>query len=328
MAQLAAAFGSSHSIMLVSELEDWISGFRERDHLLPLYDRAGNRCSYEDHLSRAPKNAADLVTPDAIRRRFEAVQAGMARMKEEIASAALDVLVIVGDDQHEIFHDEHMPAIAIYYGDTIRNAPRSAETDGDWYKRARLRRLEDDGEVHYPCHSKLALHLIDGLTEGSFDIAAAKSLLPGQYEGHAYSFIHRRYLNGHRLPVVPIFLNTYNYPNQPRPRRCVELGRALGILIGSFPDNMRVGLLASGGLSHFLVEEDFDQAILDAMRRNDMEFLAALDPRRLQAGSSEIRNWLVVAAAAQHLKLSWVSYTPAYRSPALTGTGLCFARWS
>ena len=63
-------------------------------------------------------------------------------------------------------------------------------------------------------------------------------------------------------------------------------------------------------------------------RRNPAQLMAQqaaqvpppLDPRRLKAGSSEIRNWIVVAAAANELELSWASYTPAYRSAALTGT--------
>jgi 3-O-methylgallate 3,4-dioxygenase len=328
MARLVAAFGSSHSVMLTSELEDWISGFRGRDHKLPLYDHDGNPCTYEDHLARAPARAAELVSPSAITRRFEATQAAMSRMREEIVSARLDALIIVGDDQHELFHDEHMPAIAVYYGETIRNAARTSVPDGDWYKRAQMRRLEENGDVHYPCHSALALHLIDGLNARDFDIAAAKNLTEGQYEGHAYSFVHRRYLAGALVPVVPIFLNTYNWPNQPRPRRCVDLGTAMRAVIASFPGDIRIGLLASGGLSHFLVEEDLDQAIIDAAQRKDIEFLASLDPRRLQAGSSEIRNWIVVASAALNLDLSWVSYIPAYRTPALTGTGLCFAKWS
>ena len=89
----------------------------------------------------------------------------------------------------------------------------------------------------------------------------------------------------------------------------------------------RIGFLASGGLSHFSAEEDLDRSVLDALDRNDLEFLAKLDPRRLQSGSSEIRNWIVLAAVAQDLGLTWKSYTPGYRSPALTGTGLAFATW-
>jgi 3-O-methylgallate 3,4-dioxygenase len=85
--------------------------------------------------------------------------------------------------------------------------------------------------------------------------------------------------------------------------------------------------MASGGLSHFQAEEDLDEAVISAMRRKDLDFLAKLNPKRLQAGSSEIRNWLVLAGAARDLDMTWVSYTPGYRTPALTGTGLGFATW-
>jgi 3-O-methylgallate 3,4-dioxygenase len=99
-------------------------------------------------------------------------------------------------------------------------------------------------------------------------------------------------------------------------------------LIASYPGELRVGILASGGLSHFVVDEELDRGVIEAMRKKDLDYLAALDPKRLQAGSSEIRSWIVTAAAAADLELKWVEYIPAYRTPALTGTGLGFARWS
>jgi 3-O-methylgallate 3,4-dioxygenase len=74
------------------------------------------------------------------------------------------------------------------------------------------------------------------------------------------------------------------------------LGTAIGELIKTFPGDLRVGFMASGGLSHFQAEEDLDDAVISAMRRKDLDFLAKLNPKRLQAGSSEIRNWLVLAA--------------------------------
>jgi 3-O-methylgallate 3,4-dioxygenase len=55
--------------------------------------------------------------------------------------------------------------------------------------------------------------------------------------------------------------------------------------------------------------------------------LKALPPKKLLSGSSEIRNWIAVAAAVKDLKLDWISYVPGYRSRALTGVGLCFAHW-
>ena len=110
-------------------------------------------------------------------------------------------------------------------------------------------------------------------------------------------------------------------------RRLLALGAALRELIAAWPQDLRVGVIASGGLSHFVVDEALDQQVLTAIRNKDSAALAALDPKLLQAGSSEIRNWIVVGALAHDLELGEVDYIPAYRSPALTGTGLAFAAW-
>jgi 3-O-methylgallate 3,4-dioxygenase len=85
--------------------------------------------------------------------------------------------------------------------------------------------------------------------------------------------------------------------------------------------------LLLGGLSHFAVDEELDQQVLTAIRTKDSAALAGFGPLRLQAGSSEIRNWLVVGEMAKESDLEWVEYVPAYRTPALTGTGLAFASW-
>jgi 3-O-methylgallate 3,4-dioxygenase len=329
MAQIAAAFASSHSVMLTAELDDWLTRFVAADQRISHFDAAGNPCTYGDLLARASAQSAALVTKAAIERRFDDAQAAMARMKTEILSARLDAMIIVGDDQREIFSEMNQPALAIYYGETIRNAAaRDDLPPGEWYKRAQNRRRDPGGPVDYPCQSALGLYLIEELTRRGFDITAIKQLGPDEAEGHAYSFVHYKYIGGSGLPIVPILLNTYYPPNQPTPERCLALGSAIAELVRTFPAALRIGIMASGGLSHFTVDEQLDRQVIDAMRRKDMDFLAALPPRKLQAGSSEIRNWLVVAAAAANLELSWVSYVPGYRTPALTGTGLGFARWS
>jgi hypothetical protein len=86
-----------------------------------------------------------------------------------------------------------------------------------------------------------------------------------------------------------------------------------------------VGILASGGLSHFVVDEAFDRDLLAALRRQNIEFFRTAPLHKLQSGSSEIRNWICLAGAAASLELVWMSYVPGYRTPALTGTGLGFA---
>jgi 3-O-methylgallate 3,4-dioxygenase len=314
--------------MLPAQLEDWLTKFREADLRLPFYDKEGKRIPFEQVLAEAPANAAEIVTPEAITARFRAMERALEEVKRRVEAAKLDVLIVLGDDQHELFRDTNMPAIGIYYGETIRNAVKQDYPEEDqWYKRAQMRRLEDREERNYPCDAKLALHLISGLRDRDFDISAVGGLESGQYEGHAYSFVHKWFLRDVEVPIIPVFLNTYYDPNQPHPRRCVALGKALKEAIADYPKDIRVGLMASGGLSHFRVEEDIDRGLLEAFRRKDLAYLAALDPRRLKAGSSEIRNWIAVGAAANDLDVKWTDYVPGYRTLALTGTGLGFAEW-
>jgi len=147
MACIAAAFGSSHSVMLAAELQDWLTGFRQSDLRMKYYDREGKPRTYAEVLACAPPNAEALVTEAAITGRFYEVQAAMKRLKAEIARAELDVLVVVGDDQHELFQDQHMPSIGVYYGETIRNAARRpglSKAPEDWYNRAQMRRFEEE----------------------------------------------------------------------------------------------------------------------------------------------------------------------------------------
>jgi 3-O-methylgallate 3,4-dioxygenase len=172
------------------------------------------------------------------------------------------------------------------------------------------------------------VHLIETLSEAEFDPASSKSLRAGQGEGHAMAYVHRHVMDaGKPIPAVPVFLNTYFPPNQPSPRRCYKLGQAVRRAVESFPGGPRVGVLASGGLSHFLVDEEFDRAILKALADKDRDFLESLPRHKLNAGSSEILNWVAVAGAAEAIDLDWSEYVPGYRTPAGTGTGMSFATW-
>ncbi|HEX5280075.1 MAG TPA: hypothetical protein VFW28_08345 [Micropepsaceae bacterium] len=329
MAELAAAFGSSHSVMLAATREDWIANFRKSDPGMPLIDKCGQKRNYDELLALAPANAADRVTPDRMSAAFDRMTAAVAELIRQFSQVPLDALIIIGDDQHELFQDAMMPSLAIYYGATIRNAARPERPPMDWYALAQSRRYEPEHDVHYPVAGNLALHLIGQLTNAEFDVCAVKEIPPGQHEGHAFSYIHRNYLAGRTLPIVPVFINTYYPPNPVSPKRCVALGLALHRAITEFPGNSRVGVFASGGLSHFIVDEELDRSVLSALRANDLAFLAGLNPKRLQAGSSEIRGWIcaAAAAAAAGLHLKWTDYIPGYRTPALTGIGLGFARW-
>jgi 3-O-methylgallate 3,4-dioxygenase len=124
-----------------------------------------------------------------------------------------------------------------------------------------------------------------------------------------------------------VALNTYTPPNQPRPRRCYELGKHIRAAVRSATDYERVGILGSGGLSHFYLDEELDHQVLDACRRNDGAALSSIPVEKLNSGSSEIRNWITTAGASEHLQTAWQEYVPCYRSAAGTGYGAAFAVW-
>lgn len=328
MGRLVAAFGSSHSTMLFSAVENWQALFDHVDCKAPINDLDGTPRSFDELLKSTPGSAAAKISPQAIAERHAATCQSMDRLQADLAAAQLDALIVIGDDQREIFKDACRPAIGIYYGDAIRNAVAPTAPTDDWYLRDQRRRLEDGTDRFYPCHAGLGTHIIGGLMQRDFDITAVKELTGEQFEGHAYSFIHRRYMADKVVPMVPVFLNTYYPPNQPSPQRCFDLGLAIRDLVASFAEDARVGILASGGLSHFMVNEDLDSKVVNAIRQRDYAALTALPTKLLHTGSSEIRNWICVAAAASDLKLDWISYVPAYRSRAMTGVGLCFAHWA
>ena len=231
MARLVAAFGSSHSPMLASRVEDWQSGFQARDKARQFVDFDGNGCDYDTLLARAPADALERIAPEHLSRRHGEAMAAMARLRDDVAAARLDALIVVGDDQEELFHHDNMPAIGIYYGTTIRG---------------RLPYQKEIVESDYPCDAELARHLIASLQHDGFDLSVMRSLAEQQREGHAFSFIHRFYLPD-GVPIVPVFLNAYYPPNQPSPARCVALGEALRRAVEAFPGNARIGVLASGG---------------------------------------------------------------------------------
>jgi hypothetical protein len=97
--------------------------------------------------------------------------------------------------------------------------------------------------------------------------------------------------------------------------------------VESWPQDARVAVIASGGLSHFVVDEELDRRVLDALVARDPGPLRAIPRKNLRSGTSEILNWITAAGALENLRASVVDYVPGYRSPAGTGAGMAFAYW-
>jgi 3-O-methylgallate 3,4-dioxygenase len=311
--------------------DETLPRFAETDQKMKHRDKEGRPVTYGDLLEKADPKLAHLVAPENLVARQNVARAAARRLRDAVNAAALDTLIVFGDDQNESYLEDCRPTFAIYYGDTIRNGNAQHSTYAglpDWYIRNRAAFFEPVAPRDYPVDAALALHLIEALSEAEFDLASSKSLRAGEGEGHAMAYVHRHVMNAEApIPIVPVFLNTYFPPNQPSPRRCYKLGQAMRRAIEAYPGDARVGVLASGGLSHFLVDEEFDRAILKALADKDHALLQTLPRSKLQAGSSEILNWIAVAGAAGGIDLNWFEYVPGYRTPAGTGTGMSFAAW-
>jgi len=70
-----------------------------------------------------------------------------------------------------------------------------------------------------------------------------------------------------------------------------------------------------------------DRNVLHALRNNDYQTLRSIPVKYLNAGSSEIRNWIAMAGAIEGLVIQWDEYQPLYRTEAGTGVGAAFAVW-
>jgi 3-O-methylgallate 3,4-dioxygenase len=331
MARIVFGAGTSHTPMLLAS-DDVLPRFVETDQNIKHRDKEGRPVTYGDLLEKADPRLADMVAPEHLVARQNVAREAARHLRKAVAAANLDALVVLGDDQNESYLEDCRPMFAVYYGATIRNSNVQHATYShlpEWYIKNRSAFFEQDKPRDYPVHARLAEHLIRGLNGAEFDVAASKCLREGEGEGHAMAYVHRHVLDPERpLPVVPVFLNTYYEPNRPSPKRCYRLGQAVRAAVESFLGEERIGVLASGGLSHFLVDEDFDRAILKALADKDAEFLQNLPWNKLHSGSSEILNWVALAGALEPLELTWFEYVPGYRTPAGTGTGLSFATWA
>jgi 3-O-methylgallate 3,4-dioxygenase len=328
MAQLVLGIGTSHTPMLNAPPTDWPRFYERDSKRTNLLDTEGRLTSYEKQLKHAPTGIAAEIAPERMQARHAAVEGAMARLGDYLREAKLDTLIVVGDDQDELYHPDNMPGMLVYYGETIPNVPLGADFKGpEWARRATARWYEEKEPRDYPVDASIARHLIDELIDREFDIATSDATPQGEGEGHAIGFVHKRIMKD-VVPIVPICINTYYPPNQPTPRRCYKLGQAIRAAVESYPGDQRVGIVGSGGLSHFVVDEALDRGLIDMMRRKDAAAIQSLPREKLNSGSSEIRNWICVAGAVEHLSLEWSLYEPGYRTPAGTGTGLGFAFWS
>ena len=174
----------------------------------------------------------------------------------------------------------------------------------------------------------------ESLVRDGFDIAQSQSLPSGpggsNAAPHAFGYVFRRVMRDKTVPIVPVLVNTHYPPNRPTARRCLELGRAIARAVTAFPGNARVALIGSGGLTHYVIDEEFDRSVMRAMEAGDTATIAAIEePMLASGGTAELKNWIPVFGAMTEIKsrMKLVDYVPCYRSEAGTGNAMAFAYW-
>jgi 3-O-methylgallate 3,4-dioxygenase len=312
--------------MLNVRREEW-PRFRESDPTITqLRDRSGEFRTYQELATKTEPRRQEWLSPQSLHGRYDRAQADIARLRDVFGEISPDVIVVIGDDQHELLHEDNMPAFLVYWGKEIVSRQIAPRLPWDWYNLANARYFDREPQ-RYPVAQDLALKIIETMMRSRFDVGASAGLAQDLGENHAVGFVRQRLMPDKAVPVVPILINTFFPPNQPLPERCYEFGQMLRKAIESWDQPKRIAVVASGGLSHFVVDEELDRGFLEVLRQKDTARITGVPIEKLNSGSSEIRNWIAAAGAVENLNLKWSDYVPGYRTEAGTGTGIAFAVW-
>ena len=334
MATLIGAFATSHGPLLSMPPELWHLR-AEADRRNPAHWYRGRTYDYAQLLvARAPGFQAS-VEPQAQHAQYEACQRALDELAQRFAALRPDLVVVLGNDQSEVFKEDLTPAITVFTGAQVENVPLGEA------QRLRLppgvAEAEDGhcppGGATYRGAPEAALQIVRTLVGEGFDVAVSSRLPGGENRQHgiphAFGFVYRRVMRDAPPPSIPVFLNVGVAPNQPRVARCLAFGRALATAIRALPDGLRVAVVASGGMSHFVVDEAFDRQVLQALAQGDEATLREIPESWFNGNTAEIKSWLPLAGLAHEagLAMTLVDYVACYRSEAGTGSGMAFASW-
>ena len=175
-------------------------------------------------------------------------------------------------------------------------------------------RSEDEGwgipvSRPVPGDADLSWHLINTLVADEFDVTMCQDMLIDHAVTIPMALMWPSAASSDRpwpVKIVPVEINTVQHP-LPSMARCLKLGRSIGRALESYPRDLRVAIVGTGGLSHQLdgtragfVNKEFDALCLDkivaepeALTRYSIHELVEL------SGSQgvEFLNWMAMRGA-------------------------------
>jgi protocatechuate 4,5-dioxygenase beta chain len=262
---------------------------------------------------------------------YERAHAAFAALREQVQAYRPDVIIMIGDDQRDMFDESNDPIFSIYTGEE----PIWGLDVRDRMSRPTLNFNDPDPPVkriEWQNHAELARYLHKGLVKRGFDVANVGKFVP---RGNPKNGVSHMVANlapeidpSRQIPLVCVFLNEY-YPPLPSAARCAALGEAIAAVMADRPERMVI--YASGGLSHFpgeynvgWIDHALDKWMLERFASNSLDELTHLftfDSDMLRAGTGEVRAWIAVAAAMKR-QAKVVEYVPIHST--LTGCGFVY----
>lgn len=230
--------------------------------------------------------------------------------KQWLAEAKPDVIIAFYNDHLNRFFFDAYPTFALGVGEQHPIA------DEGWGRRP---------FPALPGHPQLAIHLAESLVSDEFDLTICQEI---EIDHGILSPLPLLTDARWPAPIIPVEINVIQAP-LPTPARCFKLGQAIGRAVASFPSDLRVVVMGTGGLSHQLSGQRFGHLNPDW----DVEFMNRLvdDPDELSrislkelmirggVESVEVIMWLAMRGALSPKVTRVLQYS---YSPMLTGYGL------
>jgi gallate dioxygenase len=169
-------------------------------------------------------------------------------------------------------------------------------------------------------HPKLAEHIAAGLVADEFDLSffQGKGLDHGCFSPLSVLWPHEPQWPG---AIIPLQIGVLQIPG-PTARRCYRLGKSLRKAIESYPENIKVAIVATGGLSHQVHGEragfnntKWDMEFLDLLEKDPEKLTQITTAEYARLGGwegAEVIMWLVMrgALASKVRKLHQSYYLP------------------
>lgn len=334
MASIVCGIATSHGPMLATPPALWhLRGDADRKN--PAHWYRGERLDYASLLQRRAPGFAAQVTAAAMSANDAQCQRALDKLADHFAACRPDLVLILGNDQREVFLEDLIPAFTIFTGQEVENIPLSADVVSRLPAGIAIAEQGHcpPGGAKYPGAPAQADAVVASLIAQEFDIATSAHLpnAPGRQSGipHAFGFVYRRIMRDAAPASIPIFTNVGVGLNRPTAKRCLAFGHALKRSIDALPDGLRVAVIASGGLTHFCIDEALDREVLSALQARDEAALAAIPEAMFAGNTSEIKSWLPLSAIMNDaaLPMQWAAYFACYRTEAGTGNAMGFALW-